>query len=199
MNIQRSTAHRETIFRTPWLALLIAAIPFASGAQEARDGSADIDRAATAVGSASTAFANALAGRPNEEPNAVGSFDGKVRKQLVAGYRVALRKVREVESCQGLFAELGEDGVRMLSATIYLQAKYDWEHRVCDRGAVAHTFVGAPQTRLCDDFGKLDRNTAAVLLIHEALHHAGLGERPRDPDGPTPFQINRMVSKNCRL
>jgi hypothetical protein len=42
------------------------------------------------------------------------------------------------------------------------------------------------------------RETAARLL-HELLHHAGMGERPHDPDGLFPEQITRRVKRACRL
>ena len=30
-----------------------------------------------------------------------------------------------------------------------------------------------------------------------SLHTAGLGEQPVDPNGPTPWEIDRMVSEAC--
>jgi hypothetical protein len=151
---------------------------------------------ASGVGAAYNA---ALEGGINEHPLVVGTLPEKVQRQLGYGYQVALQRLRNVEPCQGLFAELGVDGIEMLSTTIYLPPKYDFELQACDNGATAFTFVGAPQTRLCDSFGRLSKSWSAVLLIHEALHHAGLGERPQDPNGPTPRQINRMVAKSCEL
>jgi hypothetical protein len=128
-----------------------------------------------------------------------GTLPERVERQLTAGYRIALQRVAEVEPCRDLFADLGADGVEMLRTTIYVRPRYEFELRACERGAVAFTFVGAPQTRLCDGFGRLADGNAAKLLIHEALHHAGLGEQPHDPDGPTPDQINRMVARSCGL
>ncbi len=152
-----------------------------------------------AAGAASAAYNDALNGRTNASPLVVGVLKERVERQLALGYQIALERVREVEACQDLFAALGADGVATLSATIYLPPTHDFEVRACDAGAVAFTFVGAPQTRLCDRFGGLARQRAAILLIHEALHQAGLNERPHDPDGLTPHQIDRMVGKACGL
>ena len=38
---------------------------------------------------------------------------------------------------------------------------------------------------------------AAAVLIHEALHYAGLSEQPRDPQGMHARDIDRMVKKAC--
>jgi hypothetical protein len=191
----------ETTRRGVWVALWIVAIPLGLGAQEVVEIAWESEEVAEVAGSeASAAYNNALAGRPNEQPITIGTFEERVRYRLVTGYETALRRVREYEACHGLFAELGADPVQMLSSTIYLPARHDWELEVCSNwGVVAHTFVGEPQTRLCERFGRLDRFTAAMLLIHEALHHAGLGERPVDPNGPTSRQISRMVVRSCGL
>ena len=52
---------------------------------------------------------------------------------------------------------------------------------------------------LCPSFGDLSSKQAAVVLIHEALHHAGLTEQPADPLGMTPDQRNQLVEASCRL
>jgi len=40
---------------------------------------------------------------------------------------------------------------------------------------------------------------AAMVVIHEALHHAGLPERPHDKKAMTSGQINDMVREACGL
>jgi hypothetical protein len=37
------------------------------------------------------------------------------------------------------------------------------------------------------------------VLIHEALHSAGLDEHPRSPDAMRSHQISDMVRSRCRL
>ena len=36
-----------------------------------------------------------------------------------------------------------------------------------------------------------------MTLLHEALHHAGLTEKPADPDGMTAREIDGMVNNVC--
>jgi hypothetical protein len=68
---------------------------------------------------------------------------------------------------------------------------------ICERGYAA-TIVGAPSTFVCRNFQHLSDERAALVLIHEALHHAGLTEYPQDPEAMTSARINRMVDKSCR-
>ncbi|MCG6947754.1 MAG: hypothetical protein LJE93_02410 [Acidobacteria bacterium] len=46
---------------------------------------------------------------------------------------------------------------------------------------------------------ELSDEQAAMVIIHEALHHAGLSEYPKDPDAMTSRAINGMVSEKCGL
>jgi hypothetical protein len=137
--------------------------------------------------------------RGTHNPLVHAEFSRQVRRNLDAGYAIALDRVREIEACQGLFAELGADGVELLQQTIYLAPRFEFEQRPCDRGASAFTFVGRRETRLCDRFGRLTRQWAAVLLIHEALHFAGQTESPGDPEAPSGHDISRRVAKSCGL
>jgi len=38
-----------------------------------------------------------------------------------------------------------------------------------------------------------------MFVVHEALNHAGLSEKPLDRRAMTSLQINSMVAKNCRF
>ena len=73
--------------------------------------------------------------------------------------------------------------------------------RVCSRGlgAAAFTLVGSPRTVVCPGFDRLAIEEAAVIVLHEALHSAGLGERPLDPDAPNGGEINRLIRVACGL
>jgi hypothetical protein len=104
--------------------------------------------------------------------------------------------VQHEPQCRALFAELGTDGVRMLSTTLYYRAELKMEKRVCDR-AYGYTLVGGAPTWLCRQFSRLSDRRAAVVLLHEALHHSGMDEWPHDPDGPTPAAIDEMVEEAC--
>jgi hypothetical protein len=43
----------------------------------------------------------------------------------------------------------------------------------------------------------LDTDKAALVLLHEALHFAGLTEQPHDPRAMTSSEINDMVKDRC--
>jgi hypothetical protein len=118
--------------------------------------------------------------------------------KLKAGFALAVKRVQEVPECQGLFARLGADGTDVLSNTYYVPADLKSELRVCRR-AHGFTIVNGAPTWLCRNFGRLQDHRAAVVLLHEGLHHAGLDEWPHDPDGPRPRAIDKMVEDACDL
>jgi hypothetical protein len=119
-----------------------------------------------------------------------------VRAKIESGFELALQKLRQEPQCGALFAELGTDGIAMLSTTLYYKADLNMEKRVCDR-AFGYTLVGGGPTWLCRQFSRLSDRRAAAVLLHEALHHAGLDEWPHDPDGLTPAAIDEMVEGAC--
>jgi hypothetical protein len=129
-------------------------------------------------------------------PSVVGTPAPKVVIQLHRGYRSALRRVYRLEGCQELFARLGVDGLEVLVSTTYTVASADTGGGVCRR-AEAFTEVGGSTVWLCGSFGWISEKDAAEVLIHEALHNAGLTEQPHDPDGPTPQEIDHMVETHC--
>ncbi len=131
-------------------------------------------------------------------PRVIGLLQTMVRYRLDLAYPVALQRVRDLASCQELFSALGADGLEKLSRTIYLPPQ-PGESSTCRSLVSAFTGVGTPHTRLCPAFGRLRNDRAAIVLIHEALHYAGLGERPSDPDGLTALQINHLVEAACGL
>jgi hypothetical protein len=69
---------------------------------------------------------------------------------------------------------------------------------VCRR-ACAVTAVGKRPVKLCRHFAQLSDSHAAMIVIHEALHLAGLTEYPHDPDAMSGVAINRMVTEACDL
>ena len=52
---------------------------------------------------------------------------------------------------------------------------------------------------ICNHFFALHRRKRVAVLIHEALHSAGLSEAPHDTCGMTPNEITRMVEQACSL
>ncbi len=117
-----------------------------------------------------------------------------VRRKLLAGLELAVRRVREVHECHDLFSRLGSDGAEKLFKALYFPANTYGELHVCRR-SVAFVKMSGSQTWLCRGFAKLSDKQAAITLIHEALHHAGLEEGSK---GPTPAEIDWMVMQACR-
>jgi hypothetical protein len=118
-------------------------------------------------------------------------------KALHEAFPVAVERVRRHPQCRNLFAQFETDGLEKLAASLYYRPTPAMEIGVCRRGAVAYTFVNRPQVGLCKGFASLNSVQAASVLIHEALHHAGLTERPGDPQGLHPRQIDSMVGEAC--
>jgi hypothetical protein len=134
-----------------------------------------------------------------QKPRSPGSMDAGVQFKLERAHTVALQRVVEVEECGNLFADFDTDGLERLFKTIYIQANPGQEHDVCRLGAAAWTAVGRPHTTLCTRFSRMKTDRAAIILIHEALHYAGMTEKPHDPSSMTSAQINRLVSDRCGL
>lgn len=133
------------------------------------------------------------------EPRINVKMSDKNRDQLVTAVEIALERVRDVPECRGLFSELGADGIETLrKISFYPIGRHEAKPNVCT-SAVAYTYVGGGPTWICRKFWRLPDQRAAMVVLHEALHHAGLTERPRDPEGMTAAAISRMVTERCRL
>jgi hypothetical protein len=121
-----------------------------------------------------------------------------VRSRLEAGFELAISRLQERPECRQLFVELGGDGIEALSTTLYYPAGMAQERQVCRR-ATAFTNVGAAPTIVCRRIERLPVSGVARVLVHEALHHAGLDEWPNDPKAPRPREIDGWVSAACGL
>jgi hypothetical protein len=141
--------------------------------------------------------------RQNSKPGEalmLGGMTDRVERKLQFAYRLALERVGEIDTCAGLFNELGTDGIEMLSTTVYRPARGKRQLQVCsDTDAKAFTSIGSTRTTLCDSYSRNSRQAGAMILIHEALHHAGMSEQPYDPDALNSHQINSLVRRNCGL
>lgn len=156
-----------------------------------------------------TARAAAVTGKTNREgapvrdmvPLFEGNFDGGSYRSLRLAFRVAAQRIEDVPQCAALFSSLGADGVAKLRATHYLMMYDRVTVRGCGRGLgpAAFTHVGSSRTMVCPGFDRLPVEAAAMIVIHEALHYAGLGEKPSDPRGPEPDAINHSVRAACHL
>jgi hypothetical protein len=132
-------------------------------------------------------------------PRVSGALHEQTNLKLGAAHLLAVSRLRELPGCRALFEQLGADGLEKLANSIYYTTTPRQEEGACRQGAVALTMVGSPQTRLCRAFGQLGGGWAAMILIHEALHFAGMGEKPLDPAGLTSPEINWLVKARCKL
>jgi hypothetical protein len=158
--------------------------PLEKGAQE-DPGEIDIVAEALSAETAESAF-----------PKTAMITSEKLIRKLSAGFAVALERVQAIPQCAGLFSDLDADGTEMLTTTLYTATHPLDEQSICQTAA-AFTWVEGVHTRVCRRFSSLSAERAAITLLHEALHHAGLTEQPMDPDGMTAREIDGMVSDAC--
>jgi hypothetical protein len=135
------------------------------------------------------------------EPRIQGYLDGHLRDELKVAFRIADHRLRDFPRCSQLFDDLGADGGARLRATRYQSAVEVGGERICRRGAgvAAFTAVGNPRTIICPGFGRLDVKKAAVIVLHEALHFAGLPESPPTPGAMNSSEINDRIADRCGL
>jgi hypothetical protein len=134
--------------------------------------------------------------RRSSQPLADDSVSPGLRFQLGIAYSLAMHALRTQAGCRGLFETLGRNGEAVLAGSRYLEAG---NSTTCLEGVAAFTTVGATKIKLCHNFGLLQPSTAAVLLLHEALHSSGLRERPGYPGAPSAPEISAVVRGACRL
>lgn len=132
-------------------------------------------------------------------PRFSGAVPGRMARLLTESLALAVHRVHERPGCAQLFADLAADGERLLSLTLYRAPARKTESKWCREGRAAFTAVGSPLTCICPSFGRLSRQGGATILIHEALHFAGLEERPAVPTALDSREINRMVRERCDL
>lgn len=133
------------------------------------------------------------------DPGLGAELQPLLENKLSLAFAVASERVLEVPSCRKLFTDLGRDAAATLRVTRYFQAPLIAEQRICRHKVSAYTAVGSPATHLCRSFSYLAVDRAAVVLLHEALHYAGMTESPADPEALTSADINRLVEKSCRF
>jgi len=158
---------------------------------------------AVAIAGAARYYGNEEAVEPWIHPKMAPS----VRAKVEAGFVLATERVREVSTCRDMFARLGENGIDMLRTSLYLPVhSYRHEVVVCGRDPatnsrgsdiLAYTKVGGAPTWICRNFARISTESAAIAIIHEALHHAGLGEWPHDRMAMSSVEITQMVRSEC--
>lgn len=122
----------------------------------------------------------------------------EIREKLGVAFEIAIQRINDVPECAGLFSRLHADALETLKTGLYFPANVARETSVCSR-SFAQTYVGEPPTWICRRITSYSDEQAAMVVIHEALHHAGLPERPQDKKAMTSGQINDLVSGACGL
>ena len=186
-----------------WFGALLMALP--SGWSEPPATPEDADPRSTAALESSAPSSLVETGNPATNHGVVQiSFGPAVSKsrrlkvKLQAAYLTAVDRLRRGSDCRALFAPLGADGVEMLTRSVYARANAGMEVSWC-RHAVAGTSVGKQMVFLCRRFSSLPVEEAATILIHEAMHRAGMSERPLDRGCMTGDEISQMVRLACFL
>jgi hypothetical protein len=164
--------------------------------QGAVEGAEPVAGVVTGEGAGGAVVTAAAVGNGDVTPWIHPSMPEGMRDKLVTAFGMAVGRVSRVEECRALFGELGADPLEILSTGLYFPANPYKETTRC-RSALAYTFVGGAPTRLCRRFGMLSDDEAAMVVVHEALHHAGLTERPSDPGAMSAGAINTMVREAC--
>jgi hypothetical protein len=121
-----------------------------------------------------------------------------LRTSVIEALETAVAALRREPECRALFDELGRDGLELLSVTRFVAADARAEVTICSH-AVAFTMIGAQWTGVCRSFAHITNLDAATVLLHEALHHAGVGEWPHDRTADRSRQITAEVGRRCRL
>jgi hypothetical protein len=130
-------------------------------------------------------------------PNLRGALPSAVEDALREAFQVALDRVREIPGCRSLFEEFARSGNQRLTTTMYSPPGEKSSNTACSRGALAYTHVGSSITHLCRGFAGLSTDQAAIVLIHEALHYAGMKEAPFYRGARTSKKINELVRDRC--
>ena len=121
-----------------------------------------------------------------------------VASKVEAAFKIAVDRVREVPKCSALFSTLGADALEILKTGLYFPTNVQREIVACKR-SVAQTIVGSAPTWICRNITAYPNETVAAVLIHEALHHAGLPEDATGRTAKSSGSITRTVTQQCRL
>jgi hypothetical protein len=133
------------------------------------------------------------------EPREQAALPFAVSLNLRRAYPVAMRRLLGAPACRAMFDGLAIDGSDALRRALYYPPEALGVERVCRFGGNAFTAVGRVQIGLCPRFASLPVERAALVLIHEALHFAGLPESPPTPGAMSSTEINARIAERCGL
>ncbi len=119
-----------------------------------------------------------------------------VRLKIVLAARLVQQRLSERPACTALFSEIKADGVETLERTFYYPANALMEQRMCWH-TYAFTRVGRRSTWICRRMWQLPLDPFALVLVHEALHQAGLKEWPQTKSATDSRAVNARVAAAC--
>ena len=136
-----------------------------------------------------------------ERPILSGFFPAKIRFQVSSALRLASDQLSSHQPCRDLYLGFGVEGLEALLSATYRLAQTQTEVSLCsERSAAAFATVGGSSTHLCPKlFASLSVHKAAVILIHESLHHSGMTEWPHDREALRSTEINTLIRDRCGL
>lgn len=130
-----------------------------------------------------------------------GFVPAALRFRLISAHGLARSRLGTHAQCRALFESMEANGLALLDDSTYSMARSGAEQSICsERSAAAFTTVSGPLVHLCPRlFSDLTVPKAAMILIHESLHRAGLSEWPSNPAGLRSVEINALIRDRCRL
>lgn len=147
---------------------------------------------------------------PAPDPSGGGSSGGSYASGSMPPTTAEVQRLNEAKStannrltnnadCAQMFTDLGANGANVIANTTYRDGTNTAKCQ-SNVDAGAWTEVGGAVVYLCgSQFTNQSPDEAAVIVIHEALHDAGLNENPPDTTAMTSAQISAMVRQKCGL
>jgi len=141
----------------------------------------------------------------NRAVNVEAIRDGELAAAIDRAVRGARRRLQRAE-CARVFDDFSDGDGRSLSGVLAAMAgpradpasraifRDGREHVTCRTSPVAaFTGPGSRVVFVCGNrFGRIGRERAELIIVHELLHTLGLTEQP-----PTPGEIDRVVARRC--
>lgn len=142
-----------------------------------------------------------LAVDPDPSAKLASVLPARLRFQLASARVLAEQRLERHPECAALFAGLERDGEQVLRAAGFFVASAAEESATCiGAEAALFTTVGGSDIGICPQaFSRMTRTEAAAALLHEGLHHAGMGEQPYDPAALSSREITQLVRRQCGL
>lgn len=118
---------------------------------------------------------------------------------IAQGEDAAFLRLNCMDSCESLFEPFGQAGFDVLGRTKYFDGSQT-DYCQSNSNLAAWTRVGWGQVYVCKPFETLSAEGAAIILLHEALHTAGMNESNCPGEAEmTSQEINWVVGANCNL